>query len=99
MPSDAHQYQEASEQFKVASVRTSWQHIWMLFKIREDSSCLCRHELGRQLAPVRTTWQHHPDAEILDKEITCIHIVSVQTIDDRATLSERSLCYGNYMQT
>jgi ribosome biogenesis protein Tsr3 len=37
MLSDAHQSQEA-EQFKVASVQTSWQHVHMYFKVREDSS-------------------------------------------------------------
>jgi len=34
---DAHQCQEA-EQFKVASVRTSWQHVRTHFRVREDSS-------------------------------------------------------------
>jgi hypothetical protein len=35
MRSDAHQCQEA-EQFKVASVQTSWQHIRALFRVREE---------------------------------------------------------------
>jgi len=34
---DAHQCQEA-EQVKVATVRTSWQHVWTLFRVREDSN-------------------------------------------------------------
>jgi hypothetical protein len=33
MLSDAHQCREASEQFQVASVWTSWQHIQMLFRV------------------------------------------------------------------
>jgi len=40
---------------------------------------LCRHGVGRQLAPVRTSGQQRPDPEILDKEIACIHSASVQT--------------------
>jgi hypothetical protein len=31
------------------------------------------HEVGRQLALVRTLGQHRPNTEILDKEIACIH--------------------------
>jgi hypothetical protein len=40
---------------------------------------LCRHGVGRQLAPVWMLGQHHLDTEILDKEIACIHSASVQT--------------------
>jgi hypothetical protein len=40
---------------------------------------LRRHGVGRQLAPVRTSGQHCPKAEILDKEIACIHSASVRT--------------------
>jgi len=45
----------------------------------EKISALCKHELGRQLAPVRTTRQHRSDAEILGKEIAFIHSASVRT--------------------
>jgi hypothetical protein len=37
MRPDAHQCREASEQFQVASVLTSWQHVRMLFRVRKDS--------------------------------------------------------------
>jgi hypothetical protein len=47
---------------------------------------LRRHGVGRQLAPVRTLGQYRRDAEILDKEIACIHCISQ---DDRATPFER----------
>jgi hypothetical protein len=40
---------------------------------------LHRHEVGRQLAPVRTPGQNRPNAEILEKEIACIQFASVQT--------------------
>jgi hypothetical protein len=40
---------------------------------------LCRHGVGRQLAPVQTTGKHRPDTEILDKEITCIQSTFVWT--------------------
>jgi hypothetical protein len=33
MRPDAHQYREASEQFQVASVRTSWQHVRTHFRV------------------------------------------------------------------
>jgi len=42
-------------------------------------SFLCRHGVGRQLAPIQMTRTHHSNAEILDKEIACIHSASVQT--------------------
>jgi hypothetical protein len=35
---EAYQCREASEQLQVASVRTSWQHVRILFRVREDSS-------------------------------------------------------------
>jgi len=40
---------------------------------------LCRHGVGRQLALVWMTRQHCPNAEILDKEIACIHSTFVRT--------------------
>jgi hypothetical protein len=42
-------------------------------------SFLCRHGVGRQLALVWMTGQHRSNAEILDKEIACIHSTSVRT--------------------
>jgi hypothetical protein len=74
---DAHKCREA-KQFKNASVQTSWQHIRTHFRDREDSAFLHRHRVGRQLAIVRTLGQHRPNAEILDKEIACIHSASVR---------------------
>jgi hypothetical protein len=41
---------------------------------------LHRDGVGRQLAPVRTSGQHHPDAEILDNEILCIIQIDPQII-------------------
>jgi hypothetical protein len=39
---------------------------------------LHRHKAGRQLAPVRTLGQFHPDTKILVKEITCILFASIR---------------------
>lgn len=35
------------EQFKVAFVRTSWQHIWTLFRVREDFSTPFHTRIGK----------------------------------------------------
>jgi hypothetical protein len=41
------------ELFRLASVRTSWQHVWMLFRVREDYSASV-HPSGRRGYTVRT---------------------------------------------
>jgi hypothetical protein len=49
-PSDAsgrHQCRETSEQFQVAPVRTSWQHVQMLFRVQEDSSFPLQTRIGK----------------------------------------------------
>jgi hypothetical protein len=76
---DAHQCREASNSSRLhPSGRhgNTFGHFSVFEKI---SALLYRHGLGRQLGLVRTTGQHHLDAEILDKEIVCIHSASVRT--------------------
>jgi len=41
---------------------------------------VCRHGVGRQLAPIWMLGKHRPNAEILDKEIVYVHFVSVRTL-------------------
>jgi hypothetical protein len=62
----------------------------------EKIAFLHRHGVGRQLALVQLSGQHRPDAEILDKEIACIHSAFVRT-----TRQHHSdlFCYGNYVKT
>jgi hypothetical protein len=54
------------ELFKVVSVRTSQQHIRMLFSIRQVRGFPSKHRYGKTVATVRTTSLHRLDS-ILDK--------------------------------
>jgi len=47
MRPDAHQCLEASEQLQVASIRTSWEHIWTLFRLQKDSSFPLQTRIGK----------------------------------------------------
>jgi hypothetical protein len=47
MRPNAHQCREASEQLQVPFVRTSWQHVRMLFRVREDSSFPLQTRIGK----------------------------------------------------
>jgi hypothetical protein len=47
IPSRLPSMSRSFEQFKVASVRTSWQHVWTLFRVREESS-IPMHLSGRR---------------------------------------------------
>jgi hypothetical protein len=72
MRPDAHPCREASKQFQVASVQTSWQHVRMLFRVREDSSFSLQTWIGKTACT-------HPD-KILDKEIACKQFASIRTL-------------------
>jgi hypothetical protein len=61
---------------KVASVRTSWQQIWTLFRIRFFRS---RHVYGKTAASVRTPEQHLSDM-VLIMVITCSRSTTVRTL-------------------
>jgi hypothetical protein len=55
------------KQFKVAFVRTSWQHVRTLITVRQEIGFPSHtHRYGKIAVSIRTTGQHHPDA-ILDK--------------------------------
>jgi hypothetical protein len=69
---DAYKCQEASEQLQVTSVRTSWQHVRMLFRVREDSNFHLQTRIGK-IACIC------PDT-VLDKEFTCIQFATVRTL-------------------
>jgi hypothetical protein len=46
----------------------------------KDSSLPSQTWVGKTNAPVRTTGQHHLDAEILDKDIACIQSATIRTL-------------------
>jgi hypothetical protein len=75
---DAHQCREASEQFQVASIWTSWQHIQTLFRVREDSCFPLQTQIGKTACTRSENRQNHPD-EILDKEIAYIQSATIRT--------------------
>jgi hypothetical protein len=74
------------EQFKVATVRTSWQHVWTLFRVREVFSVLVhlsrRCEKYRR-TPVRVRGELGFPLQTWIWEDSCIRP------DDRSTLSRR----------
>jgi hypothetical protein len=49
-------------------------------EFKKIPALLHRLGVGRQLAPVRTLGQHHPDTEILDNKIVCILFASFRTL-------------------
>jgi hypothetical protein len=94
MRPNAHQRQEA-EQFKVAIIRTSWQHVQTHFRVREElgfsftDTYMERqlHPSGRQGNTVRTRCIIRQDVE-----------KNCNRLDARATLLGRGPYYGNYVQ-
>jgi len=77
---DTHQCREASNSSRLHQSGRHGNTSGRFSEFEKIPSFLCRHGVGRQLAPVRTTGQHCPDVEILYKEIACIHYASIRTI-------------------
>jgi hypothetical protein len=76
---DAHQCREALNSSRLHPSGRHGNMSESSSEFEKIPALLCKHRLGRQLAPVRTTWQHRLDAKILEKEIACIHSTSVRT--------------------
>jgi hypothetical protein len=79
MRPDAHKCQEASNSSKLHPSRCHGNMSERSSEFKKILAFLRRHRVGRQLAPVWMSGQHRSDADILDKEITCIHFTFIQT--------------------
>jgi hypothetical protein len=72
MRPDAHLCREAFEQFQVASVRTSWQHVQTLFRVRKYSSFPLQTRIGKTVC-IR------PD----DRATSSEHGLNMETLEAR----------------
>jgi hypothetical protein len=78
MCSDAHQCRKTLNSSRLPPSGRHGNTSGCNLEFKKIPALLCRHGLGRPLALVRTTAQHRPNAEILDKEIVCIHSASIR---------------------
>jgi hypothetical protein len=78
MRPDAHQHGEASNSSRLHLFGRHGNTFGQSSKFKKILAFLRKHRVGRQLAPIRTLRKHSLNAEILDKEIACIHSTSIR---------------------
>jgi len=84
MHTNAHRCREVSNSLSLHPSKCHGNTSGRFSEFEKILAFLRKQEVGRQLAPIRTSGQHCPNTNILDREIACTLCIH---LDNRTTLS------------